>query len=662
MSEHWLTTKEAATLLGIKERAIQKNAAAGRFGEVKIETSRSGGGKGGQALIIPLSGLPQEAQLAYFRDHNIVREEPENDGWDQEPQSKRDRAEERIRILNAWERFARANPVRKAKTTEIAEAFIHEWSLMNDSEPLSVATLYRWRKDFREGGRMALIPGWGEARREESIDPRAWAYFDEIYGTLKKRTIGDCYRELEIVSRIRGWEIPSKRTVERIILRYPKAYWILRREGDRAFEQQCLPYMERDRESIRGGENWVGDGHELDFFAKGPNGKPARLVLSGWVDMRSVKWMGWHIDYTNNTDIVMAAFARGALNPEIGLPYGLYMDNGREYDNKQFAYGGHRKKTKDKEKYDEIRIRSLVCQLGIETIFAIPKNARAKIIEREFKEVAQLFSKRFATYCGSNENERPENLNEMLKNPANLPDLQTVRDLFDKFIKTERNQRITYGQGRKNETPDQIFAKTRLPIRTVPESVLRLCFMPHTQPLKVDRNGVKFFDASYYNDLLINYLDERVIVRYRNEDLSKVYVFTLQEKFICEAEMKGLSHATKATKEEFQAHKSVKKKAREHIERIKETLSDPGEILTFPEYLDARAKESAASTKPSQASNVVAMVPVSRELLQSALAIEKMEKMAAGGDTYLTYEQQRQNTLRRNRETMEAIARGMGQK
>jgi putative transposase len=656
--QHWLTVEEVAKLEDISKRSVQRFVSGGKYTDVKYESSVSGGGKDGKSILISLYNLSTSAQVAYLREHGHTQEAADlDDGWEQEPQWRKDIAAERLQILDAWNRYIESHSERKR--AELTAEFLHTWTIINPANKnCSDKTLYRWRKAYRDGGRMSLIPEWGNAARTEIIDPEAWSYFDQIYGTLKKRTIADCYRELKTVAAVRGWRIPSLRTVERKIKQYPDAYWLLRRNGKKEFEERCLPYMQRDLKALHGGEVWVGDGHNLDFFIKGPNGKPIRPVLSGWVDMRSAKWLGWCIDYTNNTDTVMAAFARAALNPEIGIPYQMYVDNGREYDNIQFAYGGHRKKTKDVEKYNEARIHSLVCQLGIDTIFAIPANGRAKIIERQFGEVARNFSKRFATYCGSDNKERPEGLNDLLKDPANLPDLQNVRALFDKWIVMERNQQPSQGHGRANETPDQTFARTRLPVRLVPESVLRLCCLPHPRPLTVTRQGVNLFNAWYYDEKLVEYLDKKVIVRYRNEDLTKVYIYTQDERYICDASMDGLAHPTQATKEDFEKHKSIRKKAKERIKQIEEGLAEHGGIMTFDEYLDEKARQTAPAVT-AEKSNVVAMVPVSKELLNSA---KILEKLVVGGDNCQTYEQRKALERERQRETMRAIKQSMSMK
>ena len=60
-SEHLLSVKEAAELLSIGERAVRKNAMAGRYGELRfIEGTR--GGKSGRVTMIRLSALPEAVQ------------------------------------------------------------------------------------------------------------------------------------------------------------------------------------------------------------------------------------------------------------------------------------------------------------------------------------------------------------------------------------------------------------------------------------------------------------------------------------------------------------------------------------------------------------------------------------------------------------------------
>lgn len=623
-NEIWLTAEEVASLLGISVRAVRKNADAGKYGEVRFDEQKRRGGKNGQVRLIPLSGLPEQAKIIYTREHNMVM--PTDDGWDREPQWKRERAEERIRILTAWERYISANNSRKVN--EVTEEFIRQWSLLHDTEPFSMATLYRWRKDFRAGGRTALLPNWGDGKQQRrEVDKDALKFFVSIYGTVQKRSLADCYRDLALVAVENGWRIPSLRTMGRIIQNdFPEAFWIKLREGEDAYQKTQLPFIHRDPDSIRAGEVWVGDCHTLDLFCKGPTGQPVRPILSGWLDFRSRTMVGWFIGYSGNTDSVMAAFAHAGMSPSVGLPWFIYVDNGREYDNKQFAYGGHRRKTKDKQKYDEARILSLVNQLQIDATFAIPRNARAKVIERAFGEVARRFSKLFPTYCGSDNKERPEGLEQVLKNQDNLPDLSEVRELFTQWVMSDYNQTPSQGVGRKGESPVQTFNRTRGTIRLAPESVLRLCCMRHSQPITVKNAGISVNGRWYQNPDLITMNDQRVYIRYRIEEPSKVFVFSLKDEYICDAALDIPLPSLNADSESLRAKKRTAKAADSRIRAMEKDFQYDGPQYTVQDILNLKQQRAKQIEKP----NVIEPVRISPELLRSAIEIDK--RIAVGAE------------------------------
>ena len=59
--------------------------------------------------------------------------------------------------------------------------------------------------------------------------------------------------------------------------------------------------------------------------------------------------------------------------------------------------------------------------------------------------------------------------------------------------------------------------------------------MMHTQIKTINRNGIRFLKADYYNEALYG-LQGRVIIKYSLSDLTKIKIFTLKNEFICEAE------------------------------------------------------------------------------------------------------------------------------
>ncbi|MGE5606273.1 MAG: DNA-binding domain-containing protein, partial [Bacteroidota bacterium] len=519
LTDHWLTVKEVAGLLRISEQAVRKNAQAGKYGAVKYENSTRGGGKDGKSLMIPLSGLSTENQVSYLRDIGLTQDAASiDDGWDREPEWKRNIASERMNILAAWDKYLATHPDRNQ--TELSIEFVKTWTVINSDNKFSVKTLYRWRKDYRAGGRMALLPGWGDRKKNHDIDPHAWEMFLKMYLTLQQRSVSDCYTDLQIIAAEKRWRVPSLRTIQRMVNEIPESTLILFREGEEAFRNKCEPYILRDHETVLANQIWVGDHQERDIFVQGPNGKPVRPWLTAWLDFRSTKLVGWTISYSPNTDTIMAAFANGALNKGIGLPNDIYIDNGRDYSSHEFAGRGNRHRAV----IDEDRIRSLVTELGIVPHFAIPKNARAKTIERFYRICAEKFDKRFPTYCGSNTNERPEGLNELLKNhPEKIPTLQEIQQAFSDWVIHVYNKLPSEGAGRKGECPDETFERTRGPIRIAPEAALRLCLMRHSQPVTVQRNGVKLLGQWYQNeDLIATHLGQDVYLRYRDEDMTRV--------------------------------------------------------------------------------------------------------------------------------------------
>ena len=74
MPETLLSVSAAAALLEIGERAVQKNALAGRYGLLQYVDSENGGGKNGKAIRISLDALPAEYQLKYVEENGLGAE------------------------------------------------------------------------------------------------------------------------------------------------------------------------------------------------------------------------------------------------------------------------------------------------------------------------------------------------------------------------------------------------------------------------------------------------------------------------------------------------------------------------------------------------------------------------------------------------------------
>ena len=627
--KYLLTVKEAAELLTIGERAVRKNAMAGRYGELHYRDGVRC--QGGKMIMIRLAALPEAVQSAYLRQHNII-EEPERpvaSVYDRADADARAAANERYRTLKEYEAYI-ATP---GKRTELTRAFLHDWNAAHPDAQISQSTLYNWQAKHRADGLSGLLPQYGKRKGERRIDAPAWEFFQAQYLQQSRPSVGDCYILLARKAKIEGWTIPSRATIARMVKEdIPEAVRTLRRFGDKKYMDDIQTFTRRDPESIRAGEVFVGDHHVLDVFVNvGTIEKPkwARPWMTAWLDMRSRKFVGWTINLSPCTDEIIAAFANAALDPAIGLPRHIYIDNGRDYCSAKFAGRGHRGNPLTEEDKETLiaegkMARSLMDRLDIKTHWAIVENARAKVIERAFKEVVERFSKAFPLYCGRNQDERPDVLEERMKNPKKYAmNLAEFRVIFDDWIRTVFNKTVSQGAGRAGECPDETYMRTRLPVRTADADVMRLYFMRSTNPFRIGRNGITFRKSEYYHPDMALLKGKRVYVRYRDEDPEHIWLYDTDDRYLGEAERISALPAIAASAEELDAEQARKARERKAV-------------VAHPSYQAAKSAQpltpaditelyrvcggNAADVRPSKVVELIALPKTGKESVQAMQA------------------------------------------
>ena len=151
------------------------------------------------------------------------------------------------------------------------------------------------------------------------------------------------------------------------------------RNGDKAFSDKCLPYVERLYDDLHANDVWIADNHTFDFFTAGKDGKVRRLYLTAFLDAKSGAMMGWNLTYAPSGDSTLLALRHGILR--CGVPKAVYFDNGSEFLVSDIGGRGHRRR-KDWNK-DPLP-PNILQFLGIEMHNAIVRNAKAKPIERTF--------------------------------------------------------------------------------------------------------------------------------------------------------------------------------------------------------------------------------------------------------------------------------------
>lgn len=174
--------------------------------------------------------------------------------------------------------------------------------------------------------------------------------------------------------------------------------------------------------------------------------------------MRSRKFVSWMVCENPSSSTIIASFAKAALDPAIGLPKEIYIDNGRDYCSKEFAGTGHRTR---KSAADADKVKTMLESLQVDVHFALPANGRAKVIEREFRVVAEEICREFPTWCASKRRSSGKSAEATEKGSAAYDgDAGRCGTDHGRLLQIYKNKRVTNGKGRAGEYPDQTLKST----------------------------------------------------------------------------------------------------------------------------------------------------------------------------------------------------------
>ena len=212
--------------------------------------------------------------------------------------------------------------------------------------------------------------------------------------------------------------------------------WILARDGEKALSDKVEPYIKRDTSLLEVGDILVADGHKLAFNVINPfTSKPTRATLVGFLDWKSTALVGYEIMLEENTQCIASALRNSIINLDM-IPQIVYQDNGRAFRAKYFT---------DDKGFTELGFNGLYSKLVIETVFARPYNARAKVIERFFKEFQEGFEKLLPSYVGSSIDNKPaylmrnEKLHKQIHNDY-IPTLDETIKMIDMWLNFKNSQ------------------------------------------------------------------------------------------------------------------------------------------------------------------------------------------------------------------------------
>ncbi|MDD3415512.1 MAG: Mu transposase C-terminal domain-containing protein [Lachnospiraceae bacterium] len=537
-----ISTEEYAELRGCTERHVRRLISEGKiFATEKFST----GGKNGVKYSIPLAECDPKIIKKYNRIHNIKSAEtkpekpyliPEN--VEQLTEDERSEVAFWKKILNEWDDY-RSQP---GKKSEIDEKYV---TFLNTSYPdmqFSIRMLYRKKKAWKEFGDCALADGRGKhENHKKAVPDKVFGIFEYYYLDQSQKSVKECIRltMLEIKHEELTDLLPLAsensfaREIERSIPVPVLKYFRL---GQKAFKDECAPYIKRTYGDLESNDIWVCDNHTFDIFVDdGEHKKPIRVYLTGFLDVRSRKMVGWYVTDAPCSDATLQALRRGI--ERYGIPKKILSDNGREFLTHDIGGRGFRKNGRE----NEHAAPTILDNLGIDFRTALVRNARAKIIERAFTDVKNMFSKLFEGYTGGTIAERPERLKEMGKKASNFTPYTDFVDYVDLYIEGIFNFTEHGGVGMGNKTRNQVYADNLIEMRTATKDELNLMMMRNSRMVSVRRDGVvlKIYDTEitfWSNELLYNHIGEKVYFRFNPDDLAEVRVYDEQDRFLCTAQ------------------------------------------------------------------------------------------------------------------------------
>lgn len=355
--------------------------------------------------------------------------------------------------------------------------------------------------------------------------------------------------------------------------------------GDKGLNASAT-YISRDRTSILPGAIYTVDHRQGDLEVIGTHGQLVRPWMTMIVDLRTTLPVGWTILETSpNGDSVIAALANAML-PKTGetadalLARGIdissvcgvpdthwVFDNGKDFSGRRIEgaeIGTDGKiRTLDRRKFiaaqallvesaEELGNESsdpLVFGLAVELETPVrrcmPYNAKAKVVERVFRDISFGFDVLSLSHTGNNPTMRTEMLNERRRAHATLrkrgvsredlsartgiPLIEDYATRLEAWIWTHYATQPSQAEGcqvdgerglSRLETWNRLAPQRRVPSA---EQLMRISMIPHVA--KVQSGGMIRVEGRLYRAMdLVRFRGEKVRLRYSPLDRSAVQV------------------------------------------------------------------------------------------------------------------------------------------
>ena len=444
----------------------------------------------------------------------------------------------RANIVVALQKLRKKYPTKKEADTTFLELYnsgLYLPKAYNFIGSISIGTLHRWVRAFeKHESTECLQPKykWSKQGEYNSI------LNDEMRNILltlllhpSKYNYGKAIKLTKEILRKRGYEeLPCDLSFKRFAENFRKnnyAEWILRREGMKAYHDKVEPYIERDISKIEVGDILVADGHVLNFQVINPfTGRPTRATLVGFLDWKSTALVGYEVMMTESTQCIASALRNSIINLGM-LPKVVYQDNGKAFKSRFFQ----------NTDFEEDLFNGVYANLNIHSVFAKPYNARAKVIERFFREFQEEFEKGMPSYIGTCIEDKPawlkrgeklhEEWHKKLTN-NHIPTVQETIKYINGWIKFHNKNLCPNNRSKTIQEMLDSVQKQNINPQVLDDLMMK------TECRTINRHGITFLNMHYRSEAIIGIRD-KVNIRYSLFDLSKIHVYSTKGEFLCVA-------------------------------------------------------------------------------------------------------------------------------
>lgn len=378
----------------------------------------------------------------------------------------------------------------------------------------SSRTLKRWlsAKDLTPKLPQAdmRVPDWArrflaiwQVPQKPSVDA-AWREFSGEYPGISIHQVRRLVGKLGAVTRERG------------------------RMGPRELKN-IKPFIRRDFSHLEPNDIWTADGHCFDAEVQHPlHGRPFRPEITAILDIATRRCVGWSVDLAESGTAVADAIRYAA--ERCGIPAIFYVDNGGGYQNAMMK--------------DETT--GLMSRLGTDMRHSIAYNSQARgVIERAHQTIFVAAAKQLPSYIGA-AMDREARLAQFkvtrkaLKHGGTMPLIPF--DVFIEFIEARvADYNAKAHRSLKGTSPDlawRAFEAQGWQAEMLRPEDTETLFRPRVTRT-IARAEINLFTNIYFARELAEFHGIDAQIAYDIHDASRVWVYTPEGRFICEAQANG---------------------------------------------------------------------------------------------------------------------------